>query len=527
MAAIIPARPCIPTAGWSWVPDANWPQAPAIYQIYPRSFCDSNGSGIGDLKGITSKLDHVARLGVDAIWLSPFYVSAWEDGGYDVIDHTAVDPMIGTEADFDALVARAHDLGLLVMIDQVLNHTSSSHPWFKAALDGDDDMAKRYLFRDPKPDGTPPNNWLSQFGLQGWEYSIKRRQYYFHQFLTSQPSLNLRNPAVKEAHAKQMAGWRARGVDGFRFDVVTSFLWDESLKDNPPASPEVAEKVSGSESSIYKMQDHVYDMLPGDGAAYCENLRKWAGDDAYLIGEVTTGNKSIEVAMAFAETGRLNASYTTDLPEGGGCPAVIAEMVKTADLQRLVGWLSSHDQPRHVKSGPNLAIAAQVQAAMMALLPGPWLVYQGEEWGLPQPTLSQEEVTDPLDLLYWPDGPGREGGRVPIPWTDEGPYFGFSDAASWLPMRWHDVLDGRREVEKTYVDLIALRKQLGWTTGEVLTCDARGAQMTLRVIADGVIYVGEFAMDGDAARDNDPSGAAEFAVKSDDGTWSACIYRTD
>ena len=456
-------------AAQSLADNSRWPAAPVIYQVYPRSFFDSDGDGIGDLPGITQKLDHIAQLGVDAVWLSPFYVSGWQDGGYDVIDHTAVDPMLGTMDDFDALVARAHALGLKVMIDQVLNHTSDKHPWFLAALDGDDDCAARYLFEDAKPDGTPPNNWLSQFGLPGWEWSHLREQYYFHQFLPCQPSVNLRDPAVQESHAAQIARWRARGVDGFRFDAVTSYFWDESLADNPPASDEVRAKVSGNAASPYTYQDHVYDMLPGDGADYMEKLRAWAGDDAYLIGENTSGNKSVELAMSFTGPGRLDACYTTDLPEEGGSPQVIQEMIARADLQRLVGWLSSHDQPRHLDAGEHAHAQAKIFAAMMAFLPGPWLIYQGEEFGLAQPELQQDEITDPLDLNFWPNGPGREGSRVPIPWNDDAQFRLFRRIA----LAADEVGESRRKAGGTarqYRDLIELRRKYQWSLGDVEDC---------------------------------------------------------
>ncbi|MGR3434393.1 MAG: alpha-amylase family glycosyl hydrolase, partial [Shimia sp.] len=345
------------------MPRGDWPAAPVIYQIYPRSFLDTTGNGVGDLNGITERLDHVAALGVDGIWLSPFFPSPWDDGGYDISDYWTIHPKLGTEADFDRLVTRAHSLGLRVMIDQVLNHTSDQHPWFRAACAGDDAMAERYLFCDPKPDGTPPNNWLSQFGIPGWSWCHKRRQYYFHQFLATQPSVNLRHPAVQDDHRAQMRHWRDRGVDGFRFDAVTSYLWDESLADNPPASREVQERVAGETFMPYTYQDHVYDMLPGDGATYAEKLREWAGDDAYLLGEITSGNASLRLAMDFTGPDRLDACYTTDLPETAGAPETIARVVDETDLQRLGGWLSSHDQPRHTEGAPE---KARVQAALMA-----------------------------------------------------------------------------------------------------------------------------------------------------------------
>ncbi len=466
--------------------------APAIYQIYPRSFQDTTGTGVGDLAGMTQRLDHVAALGVDAIWLSPIYVSPMVDGGYDVVDHTAIDPRFGTLADFDAMVAKAHDLGLQVYMDQVLNHTSIDCPWFQAGIEGDAAMADFYLWQDPKPDGSPPNNWLSQFGLPGWTWNHTRRQYYYHQFLPQQPSLNLRNPAVQALLAAQMKGWRDRGVDGFRFDVVTAFLWDVSLKDNPPATPEVQEKVAGESFNPYTYQDHVYDMLPGDGASYAEHLRAWAGDDAYMFGENTSGNKSIELAMAFTEPGRLNAVYTTDLPENRCSPAAIADTIDRADsLQRIGGWVSSHDQPRHGRGDASDAVLA----LQMAFLPGPWIIYQGEEFGLPQPHLSRKDVTDPLDLLYWPDGPGREGARVPMPWDADADGYGFTTGTPWLPMTWDRdaVRRGQTQMAPFYRQIIALRRALSWHTATVTDCTAANDRLDLTIrTAGGQSYRGVF-----------------------------------
>lgn len=456
------------------MPKGDWPQNPAIYQVYPRSFQDTTGSGEGDLKGITKRMSYIADLGVDAVWLSPFFVSPMVDGGYDVADHQAVDPRFGTRADFDDLVSAAHDHGLRVMIDQVLNHTSDQHPLFQAAINGDDGAAECYLWCDPKDDGTPPNNWLSQFGPPAWTWNHKRRQYYFHQFLSCQPSLNLRNNQVQEMHRQEIAFWRDKGVDGFRFDAVTSYLFDENLKDNPPASAEVQDKVSGANFVPYTYQDHVYDMLPGDGAAYAEKLREWAGGDAYLIGESTSGNNSLSLALDFTEPGRLDGCYTIDMPENGADAETLTRVFETiTDLSRYPKWLSSHDQPRHISaSGDASDRDARFFALMMAALPGPWLIYQGEELALPQATLSREETTDPLDLLYWPDGPGREGARVPIPWS-EGPAFGFTKGTPWLPMRWSNDrcvdVQSEQSIRGFYQKVLKLRRTHVWHAGKVLS----------------------------------------------------------
>ncbi|WP_371158102.1 alpha-amylase family glycosyl hydrolase [Jannaschia sp. 2305UL9-9] len=417
--------------------DRRWPDAPVIYQIYPRSFRDTTGSGIGDLNGIVEKLHHAADLGADAVWLSPFYPSPWDDGGYDVADHMAVHPALGTMQDFDQLVARAHDLGLRVIIDQVFNHTSTDAPWFKRSVAGDPVYSDYYVWANPKPDGTQPNNWLSQFGPPAWTWNHIRQQYYFHNFTSKQPSLNLRNPDVQAELRTIMRFWRDRGVDGFRIDAVTSLLFDPSLKDNPVAAPEVRDKVSGENFVPYTYQDHVHDLLPGDGIDFVSNLREWAGEDAFIIGEVTSGNQSIELCSRLATDGGLDAAYATDLPESGATAQAYADILTRADAPGQIGWwLSSHDQPRHLgKAGDGSAHDAKFLALVLATAPGTVLLYQGEELGLTQPELPRAAVTDPLDLLYWPDGPGREGARVPIPWA-EGGNRAFTTGTPWLPMTW-------------------------------------------------------------------------------------------
>ena len=415
----------------------EWPRAPVIYQIYPRSFRDSTGSGTGDLRGIAMHLDHVASLGVDAIWISPFYPSPFRDGGYDIADHVKVHPALGTMDDFDAVVAGARDLGLRVLIDQVFNHTSDAAPWFIRSVRGDPDFADHYVWRDPKPDGTPPNNWIGQFGTPAWTWNHERRQYYMHNFTKHQPSLNLRSEAVQKVLERIMRFWLDRGVDGFRLDAVTSFLFDPDFRDNPPADRATQEAASGETFMPYTYQDHVHDVLPGDGLPFMENLRRWAGDDAWLVGEVTSGNQSVELACGLTEPGRLDAAYTTDLVEGGATADAYAEVLERAsDPQRLGWWLSSHDQPRHGSTvGDGSDRDLRFFALLLATAPGSVIVYQGEELGLPQPHLPLAAVTDPLDLLYWPDGPGREGARVPIPWA-EGADRGFSIGTPWLPMDW-------------------------------------------------------------------------------------------
>ncbi len=445
---------------------------------------------MGDLNGITSRLDVIADLGVDAIWLSPIYVSPFVDGGYDVADHCAIDPRFGTMEDFDALICRAHDLGLHVMLDQVLNHTSDQHPAFQAAIAGDEEAAARYVWRDPKPDGTAPNNWLTQFGQPAWTWNHKRRQYYMHQFLKEQPSLDLRCPAVQETHQAELQFWIDRGVTGFRFDVVTAFLFDPSMKDNPPASPQVQDKVSGDNFVPYTYQDHQYDILPGDGAAYMEKLRDWVGPDIWMMGESTAGNNSISLAMDFTQKGRLNGCYTTDLPEGGADAKTLSRIFAAdTDLQRFPGWLSSHDQPRHLQDPKD----GRFYALLMGALPGPWLIYQGEELGLTQPELAHQDVTDPLDLLYWPDGPGREGARVPIPWEAGKAAFGFSRGAPWLPMDWPDSMarthPEARALSGFFAEVLAARRRFAWDRAKVSAYEMQGDALRFTLDAEDRQFV--------------------------------------
>ena len=420
------------------LPRSPWPKAPVIYQVYPRSFRDSTGSGTGDLNGICQRIDYIASLNVDAVWIAPFYPSPMRDGGYDVADHIDVHPALGTLDDFDRLVTRAHEAGLRVIIDQVFNHTSTESPWFQRAVLRDPDYEDYYVWHDPKPDGTQPNNWLGQFGTPAWTWNHKRRQYYFHNFTAHQPSLNLRSEAVQDELRRVMRFWRDRGVDGFRMDAITSLLFDPSFADNPPATPEVQDRVAGENFVPYTYQDHSFDILPGDGLKYIERVRDWAGDDCFLLGEVTSGNQSIELACGLTEPGRLDSAYTTDFPEAGATAAAYDDILtrRCDDAARIAWWLSSHDQPRHAgKAGDGSDRDVRFLATVLMTAPGPTILYQGEELGLSQPALPKYVVTDPLDLLYWPDGPGRENARVPIPWA-EGDDRGFSTGQPWLPMDW-------------------------------------------------------------------------------------------
>lgn len=416
-------RPERPTRG-------RWPRHPVIYQIYPRSFRDTTGSGEGDLRGVTEKLDHVASLGVDAIWLSPFFPSPMCDGGYDVSDHRDVDPRFGTLEDFDALVARAHDLGLLVMIDQVFNHTSDQHDWFARSAEREPPYEDFYTWLDPSPDGCPPSNWIGFFGRPAWKWNHRRKQYCLHQFLPCQPCLNHHCPELRARQSETMRFWRDRGVDGFRFDAVTAFFNDKALRDNPPR-----EHAGEKPMNPFGWQWHEHDMMPNDCAAYSAELRDAAGSDAYLLGEVNGDDTSMTLVNKFAHPDRLDAAYTTRLAESGTLVETLCAMIdEGADNGGLAWWLSSHDQPRHVsRAGDGSARDARMFAAVLLALPGPLMLFQGDEIGQPQARLRRDQHRDPFDKSYWPETAGRDGARAPIVWDSAADDAGFGATDPWLP----------------------------------------------------------------------------------------------
>lgn len=454
---------------------SQWPDNPVIYQIYPRSFKDTSGTGEGDLRGVLESLDHVASLGVDAIWLSPFYCSPMCDGGYDVADHFDVDPRFGTLEDFDAVLHRAHDLGLCVMVDLVLNHTSDTHDWFGKSLAREEGYENVYVWADAKPDGSPPTNWLSFFGEPAWRWFPQRQQYCLTKFLPCQPCLNHYDDDVAARLEDITKFWRKRGVDGFRYDAVTSFFHDAKLRDNPVASQEERELIPGPATNPFTYQRHVYDARPEDCAAFATNLRKMAGSDAFLLAEVNEGPRSVEVLRDFTSEGRFDAGYSVDLPERGPRQDVIADILdRLDDGGGFAWWLSCHDQERHVSShGDGSARHAKLFAALLCALPGPLLLFQGEELGQPQAKLTREDLHDPFDKMYWPDPMGRDGSRAPMAWDSTLPHAGFSTVKPWLPMA-HPEDGGAQQqagspdsVLSFYRQALAIRRKLGVADGKI------------------------------------------------------------
>ncbi len=422
----------------------DWWRGAVIYQIYPRSFFDSNGDGIGDLPGVTARLDHIARLGVDAIWLCPFFLSPQDDFGYDVSDHLAVDPVFGTLDDFDRLVDRSHALGLRVLIDQVWSHTSDRHAWFQASRASRDGAhADWYVWADPTADGTPPNNWLSVFGGAAWRWEPRRRQYYLHHFLTSQPALNLHNPDVVDAVLDGGAFWLRRGVDGFRLDAVDFMLHDRSLRSNPAA----ALPAGNTPAKLFGMQRHLHDMLQPETISVLARIRRLLDrfPGTTSLGEISSQPGAFDRVRGLTAGHRhLHMAYTLSPLRCGfdhaSVRALIAESASDAG-----GWpcwsFSNHDveraasrwHPRGRAAGHDPAFARLLMALLLSLR-GSVSIYQGEELGLTEAELTQGELRDPFGIAYWPEFRGRDGSRTPLPWAAALPHGGFTEGTPWLPV---------------------------------------------------------------------------------------------
>ncbi|MFG1204444.1 alpha-amylase family glycosyl hydrolase [Xanthobacter aminoxidans] len=410
-----------------------WWQSGVVYQIYPRSFQDSNGDGVGDLKGIISRLAYLADLGIDAIWISPIYPSPMADFGYDVADYTAIHPLFGTLEDFDRLVQEAHGLGLRIILDFVPNHSSQEHPWFKASRSGKDDPKRDwYIWRDPGPDGGPPNNWLSEFGGSAWEYDAASGQYYYHAFLKEQPDLNWRNPDVVEAMHDVLRFWLDRGVDGFRIDALWHVIKDAEFRDNPPNPdfregmnphsalsqlytgdrPEVMEVIAGFRDLVESYEgDRV---LIGEAYLPLHRIAAYYGEDGRGV-HLPFNFTLLAAPWNAAELAPLIAAYEAAIPEGGW-----------------PNWvLSNHDRPRVVgRLGPD---QARVAAMLLLTLRGTPTLYYGDEIGMAQVPIPPERVQDPFEKNVPGLGLGRDGARTPMQW-DDGPFAGFSTVEPWLPL---------------------------------------------------------------------------------------------
>jgi alpha-glucosidase len=442
----------------------DWWRNGIFYQVYPRSFQDSDGDGVGDINGVIARLPYLKSLGVDAVWLSPIFPSPMADFGYDISDYTGIDPLFGNMADFDALAAAVHDSGLKIILDLVPNHTSDQHPWFaEARSERDSDKRDWYIWRDPAPDGGPPNNWLSEFGGSAWQYDEMTGQYYYHAFLAAQPDLNWRNPAVREAIYDAMRFWLRKGVDGFRVDVIWHLIKDAQFRDNPP-NPHFVEGRPPHEKILTRYstdQPEVHEVIA--------EMRRVTDefDDRVLIGEV------------YLPLQRLVAYYGNDLA-GAQMPfnfALLSTLWSARSIERIIAdyeralppgawpnWvLGNHDRPRIASRVGREQ--ARVAAMLLLTLRGTPTLYYGDEIGMHQVAIAPEQVRDPFEKNVPGIGVGRDGCRTPMQW-DATPHGGFSTSSTWLPLADDYVHENVVNLEadansilSLYRALIALRKQ--------------------------------------------------------------------
>ncbi|MCB1782756.1 MAG: alpha-glucosidase [Alphaproteobacteria bacterium] len=432
----------------------EWWRGAVIYQIYPRSFLDTNGDGIGDLPGIIEKLDYIADLDVDAIWISPFFPSPMKDFGYDVSNYRSVDPLFGTLEDFDTLLEKAHKRGLKIIIDLVLSHTSDQHPWFiQSRRNKKNDKSDWYVWADPnindQGNPAPPNNWASVFGGSAWTYDKQRKQYFLHNFLKEQPDLNFHNPYVQEEILDICRFWLDRGVDGFRLDVVNFYFHDPLLRNNPTQTPNADFATQFEAETPYSRQKHIYDKSRPENLDFIRKLREVMDTytNRFTVGEIGDDHPYDRAAEYTQGQSRLNTCYNTHLMSG-------THKKLTADLIRLPvetftktkseswpSWaFSNHDVVRaasrwHEEGNgftQNPALS-KLLIALLGCLPGTIFMYQGEELGLPEAQIPFEDLQDPWAKETWPIWQGRDGCRTPLPWNKEN-HAGFSSVRPWLPI---------------------------------------------------------------------------------------------
>jgi alpha-glucosidase len=446
------------------LPDRVWWDHGVVYEIYPRSFQDGNGDGIGDLEGIRRRLDYLSWLGVDAIWIAPIYSSPMADGGYDVSDYRGIDPIFGTVANFEHLLTEAHARGLKVILDFVPNHTSDQHRWFLESRSSRDNLRRDwYIWRDPAPDGGPPNNWLANFGGSGWEYDAVTGQYYYHAFLKEQPDLNWRNPDVRTAMYDVLRFWLDRGVDGFRVDVLWLLIKDDQFRDNPP-NPAWQPNHPGIDRLLQRYsadRPEVHDVV------------------AEMRGVLDTYPSRVLIGEVYLPFERLVAYYGRDM-KGAQLPfnfQLIFAPWRAADIARIVeeyeaalpkdaapNWvLGNHDQKRiATRVGSS---GARLGAMLLLTLRGTATIYYGDELGLKNVPIPQDRVQDPWEKNEAGFGWGRDPARTPMPW-DNSPNAGFTTGAPWLPVSPdHEArnveafIADQRSILNLYRRLIALRRE--------------------------------------------------------------------
>jgi alpha-glucosidase len=526
-----------------------WWRGGVVYQIYPRSFQDSDGDGIGDLRGVLSRLDHLERLGVDAVWISPIYPSPMADFGYDVSDYCDVHPLFGTLDDLDRLVADLHARGMRLILDFVPNHTSSEHPWFKEARRSRDDPRRDwYIWRDPAPGGGPPNNWLSNAGGPAWTLDEATGQYYYHAFLPEQPDLNWRNPAVREAMHDALRFWLGCGVDGFRVDVIWHLMKDPDFRDNPP-NPAYREGIDPPFASVQQLHNADHPDIHEVVAGMRRVLEEFPGD-RLLIGEI------------YLPVERLAAYYGKDL-EGAHLPfnfQLISAAWHAPTLRHMIkeyeaalpfgGWpnwvLGNHDQPR-IASRVGRA-QARVAAALLLTLRGTPTLYYGDEIGMENVPIPPERERDPFGMNMPGTGQGRDPERTPMQW-DGSENAGFTTGDPWLPLApdWREVnVEAQRRDPRSMLSLVQAlldlrRREPALSLGSYRTLSVEGDVLVYArsgggdgartfvvalnltpepravAFADGELPGGRIVLSTHMDRGGEPVGDAGLALRGDEG----------
>ena len=477
-----------------------WWKGATIYQIYPRSFMDSNGDGIGDLPGITQRLPYVADLGIDCIWISPFFKSPMKDFGYDVSDYRDVDPIFGDLADFDRLIARAHDLGLRVLIDQVYSHTSDEHRWFEESRSSrDNPKADWYVWADAKPDGSPPSNWQSVFGGPAWTWDARRGQYYLHNFLSSQPQLNLHNRDVQDAILDVMRFWLERGVDGFRIDALNFAMHDPQLRDNPPAPDNGKPR-----TRPFDFQVKQFNQGHADIPAFIRRIRALTDEyrGVFTVAEVGGEDAIREMRLFTDGEDHLNSAYSFNfLYADALTPELVCQSLADWPEEEGLGWPSwafeNHDAPRALSrwcEPQDRDSFARLKMLLLLSLRGNAIIYYGEELGLTQVDIPFDQLQDPEAIANWPRTLSRDGARTPMPWNDSA-CAGFGSQSPWLPVgdanraRPAEIQDQDEGSLLTFTrSAIALRSaHPAMRHGAVTRCSADGDLLILRRETDAQI----------------------------------------
>jgi alpha-glucosidase len=475
--------------------DVKWWQRGVIYQVYPRSFQDTNGDGVGDLAGIERRLDHLVALGVDALWISPIYPSPMVDFGYDVADYTGVHPMFGSLADFDRLLAAAHARGLKLLLDFVPNHSSDQHPWFLESRSSRTNPKRDwYIWRDAAADGGPPNNWISDFGGSAWEWDATTGQYYYHAMLREQPDLNWRNPELRAAMLDAMRFWFDRGVDGFRVDILWHMIKAADFRDNPP-NPDwtpgmadmhrVLQLYSTDQPEVFDIAAEMRALADSYGAT---------GNERVLVGEIYLPVERLMAYYGKAGEG-VHLPFNFQLIDAPWHARQLERMVEDYEAALPVGgwpnWvLGNHDRPRIASRVGERQ--ARVAAMLLLTMRGTPTIYYGDELGLADVEIPRSHVQDPRELREPGLGFGRDPVRTPMPW-DASPNAGFSSGDPWLPLnpdwRTRNVAAEAADPDSMltlYRDLLRLRRAYpALSIGDVRLLRAEGDVLAYERIYEG------------------------------------------